>query len=245
MRRLWRRVLSRCVPRKTNGESDVADWSDERAELVTKLWHDGFSASQIATRLGVTRNAVIGKVRRLKLPFRSGHGTSSGWGRAKSGDLVGSMGRGRRGTIGSEIARLDRAVTDGRHSHERHFLRENCGSIVHELARAQIEHGPDLVVPPAERRTLADLEPGDCRWPFGDPGNPDFHYCNRMAVGAPDRLRRGVLPYCDFHAKRAYRPVAVARSMAEVGNPMAFHHKGSTGVSTKELAEFDLMTVGE
>ena len=44
------------------------NWNDERVELLRKLWQDGLSASQIAAQLGgVSRNAVIGKVHRLKL----------------------------------------------------------------------------------------------------------------------------------------------------------------------------------
>ena len=47
-------------------------WTDERVELLKKLWADGLSASQIATKLGeVTRNAVIGKVHRLGLAGRA------------------------------------------------------------------------------------------------------------------------------------------------------------------------------
>ena len=43
-------------------------WNDERVELLKRLWAEGLSASQIASRLGgVTRNAVIGKVHRLGL----------------------------------------------------------------------------------------------------------------------------------------------------------------------------------
>ena len=43
-------------------------WTDERVELLKKLWADGLSASQIAGELGgITRNAVIGKVHRLGL----------------------------------------------------------------------------------------------------------------------------------------------------------------------------------
>jgi len=50
-------------------------WNDERVELLKRLWAEGLSASQIASRLGgVTRNAVIGKVHRLGL---SGRATSS------------------------------------------------------------------------------------------------------------------------------------------------------------------------
>ncbi|KAB2849212.1 MAG: GcrA cell cycle regulator, partial [Hyphomicrobiaceae bacterium] len=41
-------------------------WTDDRVEVLKKLWAEGLSASQIASRLGsVTRNAVIGKVHRL------------------------------------------------------------------------------------------------------------------------------------------------------------------------------------
>jgi GcrA cell cycle regulator len=46
-------------------------WTDERVELLKKMWTEGKSASQIAKELGsVTRNAVIGKVHRLGLASR-------------------------------------------------------------------------------------------------------------------------------------------------------------------------------
>ena len=42
-------------------------WTEERVELLQRLWGQGYSASQIATQLqaGITRNAVIGKIHRL------------------------------------------------------------------------------------------------------------------------------------------------------------------------------------
>ena len=47
-------------------------WTDERVEMLKKLWADGLSASQIARKMGgVTRNAVIGKVHRLGLSGRA------------------------------------------------------------------------------------------------------------------------------------------------------------------------------
>jgi GcrA cell cycle regulator len=46
-------------------------WTDERVDLLKKMWTEGKSASQIAKELGsVTRNAVIGKVHRLGLSSR-------------------------------------------------------------------------------------------------------------------------------------------------------------------------------
>jgi len=47
-------------------------WTEDRVEILTKLWAEGLSASQIAKELGgVTRNAVIGKVHRLGLSGRA------------------------------------------------------------------------------------------------------------------------------------------------------------------------------
>ena len=59
---------------------------------------------------------------------------------------------------------------------------------------------------PAEAAALADpglttaekvvaLAPGDCRWPHGDPGHPDFHFC-----GSPVARK----PYCEQHRAMAY-----------------------------------------
>jgi GcrA cell cycle regulator len=46
-------------------------WTEEKTDLLRQLWGSGFSASEIAKRLGdVSRNAVIGKAHRLRLQAR-------------------------------------------------------------------------------------------------------------------------------------------------------------------------------
>ena len=53
-------------------------WTDERVEILKKMWGEGQSASQIAKELGgVTRNAVIGKVHRLGLSNRATSNSSA------------------------------------------------------------------------------------------------------------------------------------------------------------------------
>jgi len=42
-----------------------------------------------------------------------------------------------------------------------------------------------------------------CRWPIGDPGEPEFHFCGRKSFGS--------LPYCDHHARMAYQPAQARR----------------------------------
>src|ERR1700684_4205860 len=76
-------------------------WTDERVELLKKLWSDGLSASQIAAELGgITRNAVIGKVHRLGLS-----------GRAKSTSSASP--RPRKARAPSHMLRIGRAAIRG------------------------------------------------------------------------------------------------------------------------------------
>jgi len=43
------------------------DWTDAAIARLKELWGEGFSASECGKRMGVSRNAVIGKVHRLGL----------------------------------------------------------------------------------------------------------------------------------------------------------------------------------
>lgn len=49
------------------------DWTDARVAKLRDLWREGLSASTVAARLGVSRNAVIGKVHRLGLSKSGEH----------------------------------------------------------------------------------------------------------------------------------------------------------------------------
>jgi GcrA cell cycle regulator len=47
-----------------------ATWSAEKDDTLRKLWAEGLSASLIAERMGTTKNAIVGRARRLRLPSR-------------------------------------------------------------------------------------------------------------------------------------------------------------------------------
>ena len=135
-------------------------WTDERVELLKKLWSDGLSASQIAAELGgITRNAVIGKVHRLGLS-----------GRAKSPS--------------SAAPRPRKARTSG------HMLRVSRPQIRGNTALAydyEMEPEPELLeIPVEQRKTLLQLNEATCHWPVGDPGSPDFFFCGGQSnEGSP------------------------------------------------------------
>ncbi|HTK12505.1 MAG TPA: GcrA family cell cycle regulator [Xanthobacteraceae bacterium] len=128
-------------------------WTDERVELLKKLWADGLSASQIAAELGgVTRNAVIGKVHRLGLS-----------GRAKSPSSAVPRPRKPRSTT----LRISRPAVRGNTALAYSFDTEE------EPEQQIIEN----VVPMGQRRTILELNEHTCRWPVGDPSSQEFYFC--------------------------------------------------------------------
>ena len=134
-------------------------WTEERVEMLKKLWADGLSASQIAAELGgITRNAVIGKVHRLGLS-----------GRAKSPSSSAPRPRKPRS---STMMRVPRA-----------HIRGNT-ALAYDYA---VEPEPELIeIPVEQRKNLLQLNEATCHWPVGDPGSTDFFFCGGQAnEGSP------------------------------------------------------------
>ena len=45
-------------------------WTPERVATVTRLWNEGLTTAEIGRTIGMSKNAVVGKVHRLQLPSR-------------------------------------------------------------------------------------------------------------------------------------------------------------------------------
>ena len=45
-------------------------WTDEMVAELTKLWEEGLTTGEIGKRLGISKNAVVGKAHRLNLQSR-------------------------------------------------------------------------------------------------------------------------------------------------------------------------------
>jgi GcrA cell cycle regulator len=161
-------------------------WTDDRVTLLKKLWTDGLSASQIAKQLGgVTRNAVIGKVHRLGLAGRA----------APSRPIK---------RIPVPTARPRPVLVVPPH------VAAKVESAVKALAPAAphpiVKPAPKPVTPPEKRGDLIgvlQLGTNMCKWPIGDPGDPDFGFCGaQCSSGAV---------YCTEHAAIAFQPALSRR----------------------------------
>ena len=153
-------------------------WTDERVEILKKLWLEGLSASQIAKHLGgVTRNAVIGKVHRLGL-----------------------SGRAAPSQPARPVFKAPRAPRPIAH---------------HPAPRRSLEPTPPSMPPvpiiPEEpgSATVLTLGAHMCKWPIGDPGNQDFHFCGNDSLDAA--------PYCEYHSGLAYQTPDPRRRLKKPG----------------------------
>jgi GcrA cell cycle regulator len=66
----------------------------------------------------------------------------------------------------------------------------------------------EMIIPLAERKTIQTLVESSCRWPIGDPQMADFHFCGKNKVPG--------LPYCEFHARRAFQVPQARRREREL-----------------------------
>lgn len=127
-------------------------WTDDRVKVLTKLWADGLSASQIAKELGgVTRNAVIGKVHRLGL---SGRAKPS---RPKVARVAKAKAKPRTAAPVKRVAKAPEPV--------------EVAPVV-----APIEAKP---LPNGEYATILTIRDHMCKWPIGDPTADEFRFCGR------------------------------------------------------------------
>lgn len=161
-----------------------SSWTDERVELLGKLWSEGLSASQIAALLGggVTRNAVIGKVHRLGLS-----------GRAKSGQPAAPRPPKPRAPSAPSPVSVQRPRVIAAQVEARATIAAFVAPVPTPFPTPA-----EIDIPVSERVSILDLRETMCRWPLGDPQKPGFGFCGgRTTTG---------LPYCAVHCRVAYQP---------------------------------------
>ena len=188
-------------------------WTDERVDLLKKLWGEGQSASQIAKELGgVTRNAVIGKVHRLGLSNRS------------SGSTAKPDTKPKADTKPKPATKAKPAPKPKAEESKPDLKTEPAVAAkpAQNLRKAIIPAGQPLPPQPsaneispealakvneiektAKKLSLMELTERTCKWPVGDPATEDFWFC-----GLPVQAGK---PYCEAHVGVAFQPMSARR----------------------------------
>ena len=186
-------------------------WTDDRVEILKKLWVEGQSASQIAKELGgVTLNAVIGKVHRLGLSNRA-TSSSSSKSDTKSKTSVKSMSDTKRVSNKTSTSKVTSANSPSE-------PRSNVTSLRRQIIPAgqplppqpsANEISPEALArvseieKKAKKISLLELTERTCKWPVGDPATEEFWFC-----GLPSQAGK---PYCEAHVGVAFQPMSQRR----------------------------------
>ncbi len=130
-------------------------WSDESVEQLRQMWADGLTANEIAKKLGVTKNAIVGKVHRLCLKARPSPIKTKGPDDVEENVVV------------TEVVET--------------VIEETPIEIVEEEPEviAETPVKPETKAGKAENIKLVDLDSHTCRWPIGDPRDDDFCFCGK------------------------------------------------------------------
>ena len=165
------------------------EWNEEAIARIRLLWSEGHSTAEIGRRMGISKNAVVGKAHRLNLPARPSpirRGTGE-----------------KRAATRATIRRVTGPTLPALQS-------------VSRVAAPPPQPAPVVVSLPVHKAPvmLRTITSGhrpsgrvsSCCWPLGDPGTPQFRFCGDPTMPAK--------PYCHDHAALAYVKVRDRREDA-------------------------------
>lgn len=156
-------------------------WTEARIIDLVHMWAEGLSTARIAGILSikvgqeVTRNAVIGRLSRMKLTSKA---------RMQEKRFAAKQ-RSKK----KRQSAIKRAGKEMRSPRQMAQWPPKAGTPHPPLVYEEVFR--EVIVPAAQQRKLSDLDEHQCRWPIGDPLDSDFHFCGarRMPGGS----------YCTYH----------------------------------------------
>ncbi len=180
------------------------EWSDEVISQLRALWAEGHSTAEIGRRLGVTKNAIVGKAHRLDLPARPSPIRRDPDAAPVRRAIVRRVEGPTLPPLPSAASESDAGFPATCEAPETAPLPPRVAvvprSIVATTALPRpMVATPRYVAPPPRPVAVAPRPYGrivTCCWPMGDPGTREFHFCD--VPSEPGR------PYCEDHVKVAY-----------------------------------------
>lgn len=185
-------------------------WDNATLKKLKALTGKGLSTAEIGKRLGMSKNAVVGKLNRLgwnskaaatatdekKAPKKTATkstATSKKTAAAPKKTATTSAKKAPAGKVTATKKPAAKTSAQTKAAAPKKTATSNAGtdkkSITKNLAMHQriIQHSLEM----------ANLKPNQCRWPIGDPDSENFHFCGETVfVGKP---------YCYEHCKQAYQ----------------------------------------
>ena len=168
-------------------------WDDETIRLLRDLWKQGHSTAEIGRRLGVSKNAIVGKAHRLDLDARPSPIRRDAAKPATERPLAYPR------MAGPTLPPLASANMPAATTHTVASNVQPLRSLAPSAPRPAVSLPP---APPAPRPAMPAApvqtrrSAPSCCWPIGEPGTKSFRFCDDVSMQGK--------PYCDEHAKLAY-----------------------------------------
>ena len=188
-------------------------WDSNILKKLKGLVGKGLSTAEIGKRLGVSKNAVVGKLNRMG--WNTGVSESPATDKKKNTKKVAPAPKkattGKDTTTSSRNNKTDKKTavrSSGKVAGAKNAKKTpKKGSDVKNIVETP---APKVVGRPIPGKNvsvhqrvvqhaleMANLKPNQCRWPIGDPDSENFHFCGQAVfVGKP---------YCYEHCKQAYQ----------------------------------------
>lgn len=129
-------------------------WTEKMVDDLRRLWAEGLTASEIAKKIGVSKNSIVGKVHRLCLKARPSP--------IKKKD--------------DELEAVEEQILE---TPEEEIAEEVVELVVVEEVKPEHKKCRSK-----EHVQLVNLDGHTCRWPIGDPRDDDFCFCGkRVKIG--------------------------------------------------------------
>ena len=189
-------------------------WDNTALKKLKALMGKGLSTAEIGKRLGMSKNAVVGKLNRLGWNAKAGLNTSAKTTSARSTKKTvaqttkakanAKVAPKKTGSVGV-IKKIAAKVSGKKTVTEKPTKSKPVVKVKEPVATK---------TPRASSRTseknlaihqriiqhsleMANLKPNQCRWPIGDPDSEDFHFCGKTVFTGK--------PYCYEHCRLAYQ----------------------------------------
>lgn len=176
------------------------EWSDEVIARLRALWDEGHSTAEIGRRLGVSKNAIVGKAHRLLLPPRPSP--------IRRDLTTATRVPAPRRSVGATLPPL----TDAQQARPPAAPQARPAADAAVRVAAPKAAMPPHVASPSPTLTAIRATPHQnnriicCCWPIGEPGTRSFRFCDANALAGK--------PYCAEHAQLAYVKVRDRREEA-------------------------------
>lgn len=180
-------------------------WDSNMLKKLKSLVGKGLSTAEMGKKLGMSKNAVVGKLNRL------------GWNAGTvEGEKEKKPAKKEKKSVIAKVARAlspKKSKSPAAKKETKPVAKKSKKKepvAVKEAKAPKIELKP---VKTASKKTkkdlalhellvqhalqMANLKPNQCRWPIGDPDSDNFHFCGETVFAGK--------PYCYEHCRQAYQ----------------------------------------